>query len=95
MENVNVCETILGKKLDDYAFDKNNFIAASELTVTITLSEYRSLVTANATRKSDVDKANIDKYERENENKRLKEEVSRLKAEIYELKTVIDNSKED
>lgn len=94
MENVNVCETILGKKLDDYAFDKNNFIAASELTVTITLSEYRSLVAANATRKSDVDKANIDKYERENENKRLKEEVSRLKAEIYELKTAIDNSKE-
>lgn len=95
MENVNVCETILGKKLDDYAFDKNNFVAASELTVTITLSEYRSLVAANATRKADVDKANIDKYERENENKRLKEEVSRLKAEIYELKTVIDNSKED
>ncbi len=95
MENVNVCEPILGKKLDDYNFEKNNFTAAGELTVTITLSEYRSLVAANATRKTDIDKANSDKYERENENKRLKEEVSRLKAEIYELKTVTDNSKED
>ncbi len=95
MENVNVCETILDKKLDAYSFEKNDFAASGELTVTITLSEYRSLVAGNATRKADIDKANSDKYERESENKRLKEEVSQLKAEIYELKTVIDNSKED
>lgn len=95
MENVNVCETILGKKIDGYNFEKKDFVAAGELTVTITLSEYRSLVADYATRKTYINKANSDKYERENENKRLKEEVSRLKAEIYELKTVADNSKED
>lgn len=94
MENVNVCEPILAKKLDVYSFENNDFKAAGELTVTITLSEYRSLVAANATRNADIEKANSDKYQRENENKRLKEEVSRLKSELYELKAVID-SKED
>lgn len=86
MENINVCEKVLSKKIEDYRHNLNDFIASNEITVTITLSEYRTLVSDAATRKADIDKANRDKYERDNENKRLKEEISRLKAEIYEIK---------
>lgn len=87
MENANVCEVILSKKLDKYGDNSNDFVATGELTVTITLSEYRALVTNKATRDVDVNKANIDRYQRESENKSLKEEVAKLKAELYELKS--------
>lgn len=87
MENANVCEVILSTKLDKYGDNSNDFVATGELTVTITLSEYRALVTNKATRDAAVDKANIDRYQRESENKSLKEEVAKLKAELYELKS--------
>lgn len=95
MENVNVYEPILDKKLDEYRFAHDDFAAAGELTVTITLSEYRALVAANATRKADIDKAEIDKFQRDNENRTLKEEVARLQSELYELKTSSNISKEE
>ncbi len=94
MENMNVCEPVLAKKLEDYTFEKNDFIAAGEITVTITLSEYRRLVTSDATKTADIEKANKDRFERDNENRRLKEEVARLKAELYELKVSVDAKEE-
>lgn len=95
MENVTITETILAKKLDRYNHNSDDFIAGGEITVTITLSEYRALVASKATKKADIDKANEDKYERDNENKTLREEVARLKAELYELKSTLDDSKEE
>ena len=56
-----------------------------ELRVTITLAEYRALVSSVATRDADVKKAETDKYSREQENKRLAEENAKLKAELYEM----------
>lgn len=93
MEGKNVCEVILSKKLDKYGDNNNDFVATRELTVTITLSEYRALVTAKATRDADINKANTDRYQRESDNRALKEEVAKLKAELYELK--IMNTQEE
>ena len=48
MENVNICEAVLDKKLEGYSFETKNFVAGSEITVTITLAEYRNLVANDA-----------------------------------------------
>ena len=85
MESVNVTSTILDKKLEHYGWNVNDFVAENELTITITLAEYRYLVKAVATKQHDIDKANEDKYKRDSENKMLKEEVDSLRAKIYEL----------
>lgn len=94
MENTSVCEVILSKKLNKYGDNNNDFVATGELTVTITLSEYRALVTAKATRDADINKANTDRYQRESDNRALKEEVAKLKAELYELK-ITNNTQEE
>lgn len=90
MESINVTETILDKKLEGYGFEQKNFKASSELTVEITLSEYRELVGKDATAKYRVDEANNDKYARENRISALEKENANLKAELYELRKKLD-----
>ena len=82
MANVDV---ILNKKTESYGFEKNDFVAPSEITVTITLGEYRSLITKAATADEAIRKAEADKYSRDADNKRLKEMVEALRAELYDL----------
>ena len=90
MENANITNVVLDKKFDSYNANLNNFTAPQELTVTITLNEYRGLVSANATAQADIKKANDDKFERNCENDRLKKEVAALKAKIYEMQIALD-----
>jgi len=78
-------DKITDKKLD-YGFDKNNYVLGGEITVQITLSEYRELVRSDATKRHDIEEANDGKWKREQENKSLREENQRLKEEIYDLK---------
>ena len=83
--------------MDRYGFDNNDFLAAGELTVTITLSEYRKLVKDVATAQARIDKAEADRYERNRENERLTEENNKLKAELYEMQKaseVLNNDEE-
>lgn len=82
-ESVNVTSAILDKKFEHYDWKAKDFAAEGELTVTITLAEYRALVAADATREQAITKANADKYERDAENARLKEEVNALRAKLY------------
>jgi len=84
-ESVNVTDAVLGKKMEGFAWNENNFVAENELTITITLAEYRELIEAKATKRYDIDKANEDKYKRDNENKALKSEVEELRARLFEL----------
>lgn len=84
-ESVNVTSAVLDKKMDCYNWNGENYVAENELTITITLAEYRALVVSNATKQYDIAKANEDKYKRDAENKMLKEEVDSLRAKIYEL----------
>lgn len=87
MENTNEVNVVLDKKIDGYGVDAKlqNFIAPQEITVTITLAEYRELVTKVATRDADVKKAEDDRYERGKKIEALEKEVCELKAKIYSL----------
>ena len=83
MENINITEVILDKKIESYKFDNRNFKASGEITVTITLDEYRDLVTKVATSQHDIEKANNDKWQREKEVAELKKEKEDLLRRIY------------
>lgn len=94
MDNMSVKDVVLEKKLDNYGSNNDNFVASQELTVTITLSEYRKLVSSDATRVEAIDKANKDKYERERKIEALEKQVAELKAENYELKKELEDIKD-
>ena len=83
--NTTVKDVILDKKLDNYGSNNNDFLASGELTVTITLEEYRKLVRDCATRDYCINEAEKDKYTRDHENEELRKENAELKAELYEL----------
>ena len=95
MDNTVIKDVLLDKKLDRYGFDNNDFLAAGELTVTITLSEYRKLVKDVATAQARIDKAEADRYERNSENARLTEENNKLKAELYEMQKASETIDKD
>lgn len=70
---------VLDKKLQNYGRN-DDFVAPRELTVTITLAEYRALVGANAKNSSEYDKLQKEKWALESENKKLKETLEALKS---------------
>lgn len=80
--NVNI---ILEKKLESYGVENKDFIAPQELTVTISLNEYRTLVAETATKNEDIKAATREKYKYKTENEKLKEEIADLKAELYKF----------
>lgn len=85
-----------GKKLEHFSDTiAADFVGESELTVTITLHEYRELVHSVAISDAKIAEANNDKYDRNLENKQLKEENAELKQEIYELKKELEQSQPD
>lgn len=92
MDSMSIKDVVLEKKLNTYSSNEDNFKVSQELTVEITLNEYRGLVRSDATRKEAIDKANSDKYERENKIKELTAQVESLKAENYELKKALEEA---
>lgn len=87
-------ETVNDKKLE-YGFESKDFAIENELTVTITLKEYRELIKNWATCEEKIQKANSERYEKSRENDKLKEENTRLKSEIYEMRKRLDVKPED
>ena len=99
--NTVITDVILDKKLDRYGNNNNDFVADKELTVTITLNEYRDLVGKNATSSARISEEEKDKYDRNYENNTLKEKVKELerklleyRAEYGELKSENEESEE-
>ena len=99
--NTVITDVILDKKLDRYGNNDNDFVADKELTVTITLNEYRDLVGKNATSSARISEVEKDKYDRNVENNTLKEKVKELerklleyRAEYGELKSENEESEE-
>ena len=76
---------VIKMKTDEYSSNKDNFEIDGELTVTITLNEYRNLVSVSSTKDLLVKQAESDKYTREQENRALKEQNEKLKGENYDL----------
>ena len=78
------------KKETEYNVNENNFVGESEITVTITLNEYRHLVSHMATRDKDVKSAESEAREARVRASTLEEENAVLKAELYELTKKMD-----
>lgn len=93
MENISIShfenDAIQEKKLESYGWEKHDFLAGQELTVTITLGEYRELVSSKATAKQEIDAKVMKVAALEQELKKLKEEADRLKAENYGLQNKV------
>ena len=93
MDNITIShfenDAVQDKKLESYDWGKDNFLAGQELTVTITLGEYRELVSSTATAKQEVDAKIMKVAALEQDLKKAKEEVDRLKAENYDLQNKV------
>lgn len=88
-------QTRVIKKVDGYGANDLNFSGVGEIMVTITLKEYRNLVSTAATTNDIVSKARNDKYNAEKENEKLKKENAELKAELYSLNKKVNDAKND
>lgn len=73
------------KEFSSYGSSEDNFVTNQELTVTITLNEYRSLVGKNSSSESVISKLKSDCWKSSSEIKQLIEENNELKAKIFEL----------
>ena len=82
---------LLSKKVERWHGDLNDFSTENELTVEITLNEYRELVKEVATKEYDIEKANKDKYSREEQIKKLEGINNNLKDELFEYKSRYGN----
>lgn len=70
-------ESLLNKKIDSYKYDLNDFEAKTELMVTITLNEYRSLIKKQAEHDYQI----LKKWKLKQEIEKLNEEIQRLKTQ--------------
>ena len=91
--NISVDSLVLDKKLDNYGH-KDDFVAPRELTVTITLSEYRDLVSAKAKADSDYSKLRDEKYRVERERDDLKQKLETITSLCPAMKGEEGNSDE-
>lgn len=93
MDNISVShfenDPIQDKKLESYGWEKKDFLAGQELTVTITLGEYRELVASKATAEKDIQASRDKAAKAEVELKKAQEQADRLKAENYDLQNKV------
>lgn len=79
-------ESLVKIKLDSYSIDLNDFQAENELTVEITLNEYRKLIEEKATADYRIMKAEEHKYTRDEENRKLKQENKELGMKLFKYR---------
>ena len=63
------------KEVDGWGVDREDFVVDKEITVTITLHEYRELVKTKAIRDFELEKIKTTNYKLEEEIKKLKEKI--------------------
>ncbi|MDR5603939.1 hypothetical protein RCO12_10890 [Staphylococcus coagulans] len=85
MTEINTTNHYYTKDFDAYKQTEDNFVANQELTVTITLNEYRNLITEKAGFEQKIDKTRNQYYEKCNKVDELEEEIKSLKEKIYNL----------
>lgn len=94
-EQMTTTQTYYTKDFNDYNSTQDNFVANQELTVTITLNEYRKLIESSAVTEKRISEANSEKYKAQREIEKLSKENSELKAKVYELQNPEISSNED
>jgi len=77
----------LEKAIEGWGVEREDFVVDKEITVTITLHEYRDLVKVKAIKDFEIEKIKSKNYSLEEENKKLKQR-------ILEIAT-FDESEED
>lgn len=79
-------ERLIDEKLSGYSYnhDERNFIAPREITVNITLAEYRHLVEAKAAHELEIKKKDDRIRDLEKQASMLKENIDKLKERILE-----------
>ena len=80
------------KDFDNYNNSTDNYVANQELTVTVTLNEYRRLVGNSAISERKVSEANSERYEAKQGFEKLQKENADLKSKIYELQNPITDA---
>lgn len=96
MSDIKEIKTGFNSKADNYVYtEATDDISVDELTVTITLNEYRSLIADQATMYTQIEKAEEKKWARDNENDKLKKENEQMKAEMFDLKKKIEKLEEN
>lgn len=86
-ENMRV---LMGKDVEDksnYSNDKDNYVAPGELTVTITLGEYRNLIKSEAEEYY----LKMNNYDLRQEKDKLQEQLDACKKELTECKTKLES----
>lgn len=93
MDNITIShfenDAIQEKKLENYGWEKKDFLAGQELTVTITLGEYRELVASKATADQAIQASREKVAKLEQDLKKAQEQAERLKAENYDLQNKV------
>jgi len=88
---------IYTKNFGDYDQSEDNFVASQELTVTITLHEYRNLIKAYAISDNKYDKLQSEKWEIDRELKKVKDQLGEANSKLAQIQTTtnFDENKDD
>ena len=84
-ETIKTTEHYYTKEFNSYNNSENNFVANQELTITITLNEYRKLIQEVARKEADIEEAKREKWKAQNVKSDLEKEIETLKDKIYQL----------
>ena len=88
MESISEEVQVLSKKMSKWDSPEDNFVATGEITVTITLSEYRDLIKEKATKGTEIQELRNSKYSADEQTKAAKAEIAELKEQIVKLKSL-------
>lgn len=88
MESISEETQVLAKKMAKWDSPEDNFVATGEITVTITLSEYRNLIKEKATKDAKIQELRNSKYAVNEQLKAAKAEIAELKEQIVKLKSL-------
>ena len=88
MESISEETQVLAKKMAKWNSPEDNFVATGEITVTITLSEYRNLIKEKATKDAEIQELRNSKYAVNEQLKAAKVEIAELKEQIVRLKSL-------
>lgn len=93
-ETIKTTEHFYTKEFGSYGNKDDNFVANQEITVSITLNEYRSLVEKSAQSTQKIEEARSSMYKIQTERDELKKAVCSLKEELYNLQNSIKKESE-
>lgn len=93
MSEIKTGEHYYTKEFGGYKNSEDNFVARQELTVTITLNEYRELIGNKAIMDKKISDVQSEKYKLSSKNNDLEKENSSLKEKLFDLQNEINELK--